>query len=244
MIESVNNKKIKEYTKLHQKKERDKTGLFLVEGQHMIEEAFKAKVLKDLFILENIACPVDFPYETITQPVLNKLSNQNSNSKMIGVCKKIDLKPNKIQQVLLLDHVQDPGNVGTILRTAHSFGIDCIYTSKGCADIYNPKTIQSSQGALFYMPVIQTNLETQIQALQDQGIQVYATALHKKHVALQDVKGNDCYAILLGNEGQGIQKELIEASDVIVKIEMETFESLNVAIAASICMYTFKYNKK
>lgn len=77
---------------------------------------------------------------------------------MIGVCKKLNLKPEKENSILLLDNVQDPGNVGTILRTAHSFGIDCIYMSKGCADIYNPKTIQSSQGALFYIPVIQTDL--------------------------------------------------------------------------------------
>ena len=158
MIQSVNNKKIKEYAKLIQKKERDKTNLFLVEGEHMVKEAFNANALQELFILEGLECPIEFNYETVTQQVLNKLSNQNSNSKMIGVCKKLNLKPEKENNILLLDNVQDPGNVGTILRTAHSFGIDCIYMSKGCADIYNPKTIQSSQGALFYIPVIQTDL--------------------------------------------------------------------------------------
>ena len=137
MIQSINNKKIKEYAKLIQKKERDKTNLFLVEGEHMVKEAFNAKALQELFILEGLECPIEFNYETVTQQVLNKLSNQNSNSKMIGVCKKLNLKPKKENSLLLLDNVQDPGNVGTILRTAHSFGIDCIYMSKGCADIYN-----------------------------------------------------------------------------------------------------------
>lgn len=120
MIQSINNKKIKEYAKLIQKKERDKTNLFLVEGDHMVKEAYNANVLQELFILEGIECPIQFNYETVTQQVLNKLSNQNSNSKMIGVCKKLNLKPVKEENILLLDHVQDPGNVGTILRTAHS----------------------------------------------------------------------------------------------------------------------------
>ena len=244
MIESVNNKKIKEYAKLQQKKERDKTNLFLVEGYHMVKEAFQAHALVELFILDGLECPLPFNYEYVTQPVLNKLSNQNSNSKMIGVCKKMNVHPKKEEAILLLDNVQDPGNVGTILRTAHSFGIDCIYASKGCADIYNPKTIQSSQGALFYIPCKQVDLETKILDLQKQGVEIYATALHSKHENLQDIHPNKKYAILVGNEGQGVSEKLIRISDHIVKIEMETFESLNVAIAASICMYTFKYTKK
>ena len=88
MIQSINNKKIKEYAKLIQKKEGDKTNLFLVEGEHMVKEAYNANALQELFILEGIECPIQFNYETVTQQVLNKLSNQNSNSKMIGVCKK------------------------------------------------------------------------------------------------------------------------------------------------------------
>ena len=116
--------------------------------------------------------------------------------------------------------------------------------SKGCADIYNPKTIQSSQGALFYIPVIQTDLIEEIKQLQERNIEVYATALHDNHKNLQDIKPSKKYAILVGNEGQGVRKELIDLSDHIVKIEMETFESLNVAIATSICMYTFKYTKR
>ena len=244
MIESVNNKKIKEYAKLQQKKERDRTNLFLVEGEHMILEAFKANALKELFILDGIQNPINYPCEFVSQAVLNKLSQQNSNSKMIGVCNKLHLEQKKQNAVLLLDHVQDPGNMGTIIRTAHSFGIDCIYTSKGCADIYNPKTIQASQGALFYIPCLQTELNEEIKNLQNKGFEIYATALHKNHENLQSIDPCSKYGILLGNEGQGVEHDLIEASDHIVKIEMKTFESLNVAVAAAICMYTFQYAKK
>ena len=102
MIQSINNKKIKEYAKLIQKKERDKTNLFLVEGEHMVKEAFHANALQELFILEGIECPIQFNYETVTQQALNKLSNQNSNSKMIGVCKKLNLKPEKEENISFL----------------------------------------------------------------------------------------------------------------------------------------------
>ena len=243
-IESVSNKKIKEYTKLHLKKERDKSNLFLVEGKHMVEEAYKANLLKELFVLENTEPFIDFEMIECTQAVLNKLSNQVSNAKMIGVCTKpkeeIQDAPSSI---LLLDSVQDPGNVGTLIRTAHSFGIDEIILSKECCDIYNPKTIQSSQGALFYIPIRYANLEEEIPSLQNQGVTVYATALHHKSKSLQDTVKKTPYAILLGNEGQGVKSNLIEMCDACIKIEMDTFESLNVAIAGSICMYTFKYAK-
>ena len=122
MIQSINNKKIKEYAKLIQKKERDKTNLFLVEGEHMVKEAYNANALQELFILEEIECPIQFNYETVTQQVLNKLSNQNSNSKMIGVCNKLNLKPEKEENILLLDHVQDPGNVGLHLYVKRMCG--------------------------------------------------------------------------------------------------------------------------
>ena len=92
--------------------------------------------------------------------------------------------------------------------------------------------------------MIQTDLVEKIKKLQERNIEVYATALHDKHKDLQDIKPSEKYAILVGNEGQGVRKELIDLSDHIVKIEMETFESLNVAIATSICMYTFKYAKR
>lgn len=243
-IESIQNKIIKERSKLSLKKERDKSSLFLVEGKHMIEEALQANCLKELYILIGEDNPFSFEPVFCTQAVLNKLSNQNSNAKMIGVCKKPEEINTDMHRVLLLDTVQDPGNVGTIIRTAHSFGMDAIYYTKGCADIYNPKTIQSSQGAIFHIPMIQTELETFIPSLQKNHFEVFATALHEDSIFLQEVSVPEKYAIILGNEGQGIHKEIIQMANTCVKIEMDTFESLNVGIAASICMYHFRYSKK
>lgn len=240
MIESINNNKIKEYTKLHQKKDRDKQGLFLVEGEHMVQEALRANILKDVFIREDYKTKIDFPYEITTQQVMNKLSRQNSNAKIIGVCIKQNKQIQNPKKVILLDNVQDPGNVGTIIRTAHSFGLDAVYLSKDCADIYNPKTLQSTQGALFHIPCIVQDLKETINTLK---LPVYATALHQEHINLQDTQNINEYALVMGNEGNGIRDEILELSNHIIQIEMETFESLNVAIAASICMYMFQYKK-
>ncbi|MDO4466811.1 MAG: RNA methyltransferase [Bacillota bacterium] len=243
-IESIQNKIIKERSKLSLKKERDKSSLFLVEGKHMIEEALQAGCLKELYILMGENNPFSFEAIYCTQAVLNKLSNQNSDAKMIGVCTKPKYEDKEFSRILLLDTVQDPGNFGTIVRTAHSFGFDAIFYSKGCADIFNLKTIQSSQGAFFHIPVIQADLREKIPTLQKQGISIFATALHEKSIFLQEVVIPERYGIVLGNEGQGIAKDIIALCEHCLKIEMDTFESLNVGIAASICMYHFRYTRK
>lgn len=240
-IESVQNKTIKERAKLLNKKERDKTNLFLVEGRHMIEEANIANIIKEIYLLEGEENPTDLDPTICTQAVLNKLSHQNSNAKMIAVCTKPEIKPSEIHTVLLLDGVQDPGNVGTILRTAHSFGVDQIFLSTDCADIYNPKTIQATQGALFHIPCKTTELCHTIKELQSNNIKIYAAALQEPYIDLQDVKPEKSYGIVVGNEGQGIRKEVLSACDMRIKIEMDTFESLNVAIASGILLYTMKY---
>lgn len=243
-IESIQNKTIKERSKLINKKERDKTKLFLVEGQHMIIEAFRAGVLKELYMLESEENPTTIEPFICTQPVLNKLSHQNSNAKIIGVCQKKEVKPESLNTIMILDKVQDPGNVGTIIRTAHSFGVDQIFLSNDCADIYNPKTIQATQGALFHIPCKQTDILTTIAKLQSDNMKVYAASLHEPYQDLQQIQVPARYAIVVGNEGQGIREEVLLACDMHIKIEMETFESLNVAIASGILLYTMKYMQK
>lgn len=243
-IESVQNKKIKERTKLHSKKERDASNLFIIEDAHLIQEAIEANCLKEIYILEGTSNPAPFEAYECSQAVMNKLSNQVSNAKMIGVCQKPVFKDYKEEHILLCDEIQDPGNLGTLIRTAHSFGMDCIYLSNKTVDIYNTKTIQASQGAIFHIPVLFVDLKEKIQELQNKGITIFATALHSNTKNLQDIQIPDKYGIVLGNEGNGIKEDIINTCDECIKIEMETFESLNVAIAGSICMYTFKYSKK
>lgn len=240
-IESTQNKQIKERAKLLQKKERDRSGLFLVEGHHMIEEAMSANCLKEIYLLEGEDNFTDLEPIFCSQQVINKLSLQNSNAKIIGVCTKPDIQPEKFDVVLLLDGIQDPGNVGTILRSAYAFGVDYVYLSKDCADIYNPKTLQSSQGAIFHIGTMNTDLYDTIRFLQIENTTIYATSLHEPYKNLQDVKPKLPYGLVLGNEGKGIRQDILNICDMSIKIEMDTFESLNVATACSICLYTLKH---
>lgn len=242
-IESTQNKTIKERSKLLLKKERDKSSLFIVEGKHMVEEAYNSGHLKELYLLDESDNFTNLEPYICTQAVLNKLSSQNSDTQMIGVCRKPVIQPSKFDVILLLDSVQDPGNVGTIIRTAYSLGVDYIYLSKDCADVYNSKTIQSSQGAIFNIGTSTVDLIDTIKFLQMEDTTIYATSLHKPYQNLQDIKPKIPYGVILGNEGKGIKDEILELADMSIKIEMDTFESLNVGIAAGITLYTLKHAK-
>lgn len=240
-ITSVANAKVKTWMKYHQKKHRDADGMFLVEGEHLIEEAIRAKILCTLLVRKGMQHPFAFEKEVyeVSDEIMDKLSSTVSHENYIGVCHKLSHVPASIQRVLLLDDVQDPGNMGTIIRTAYSFGFDVIYTSKGCVDLYNEKVIRSTQGALFHLPVMSVDLLACIKQLKEKNIPVYATSLRNAK-ALSEIEISDTVALVLGNEGSGVSEAVIDACDHSVIIEMNAFESLNVAVAAGICMYHFR----
>lgn len=237
-IESVQNQTIKTLAKLSSKKQRDATGQFLVEGLHLLQEAKQAGCLLQVYQLENLPLLEGIPTTFCSQGVLNKLSTQKSDAQYIGLCKKISLPISKLtgySKFLFLDHLQDPGNVGTLIRSAYSFGIQAVVLSQNCADPYGPKTIQSSQGALFHLPIFdQIDLLKAIRQLQDKQIPMFGAALHQKAVTLHDLPIPKEFGIVIGNEGQGIEKEILQACDECVYIQMVAFESLNAAIAGSI----------
>ena len=235
-IESVHNEKIKQYAKLKEKKQRDQQRQFLVEGEHLIQEALKAGLVDVLLHVE--AHP--FSYEgmsiSVTQQVMDKLSQCVSQVAYIAVCHFMEERKTDGNRVLLLCDVQDPGNVGTMIRTALSFGFDQVIVSPQCADIYNEKVIRATQGALFHVPVKKQLLQEAIPQLQEHGFQVYGTAFEQA-VPLKQIAGSAKMAFVMGNEGQGVHKEVLALCDQRVFIEMRHFDSLNVAIAAAILMY-------
>lgn len=240
-ITSLTNAKVKQWSKYKEKKHRDKDHKFLIEGEHLIEEAHKANLIECILIeqgKENM-----FPaYETyeVTRDILKKLSDSVSGTYIMAVCHMPNISSIDFgNKVIVLDDVQDPGNVGTIIRTAFSFGYTSIVLSNHSVDVYNEKVIRSTQGALFHMPIIRGDIMELLQELKQQGITLYATSLHEATPLQQTPKKTPC-ALIFGNEGNGVSKDVIDYSDHKVFIEMETFESLNVAVAAGICMYEFK----
>lgn len=241
IITSTQNKTIKERTKLHLKKERDRQSRFIVEGLHLVEEACQAQILQELYLLEGLKNPLPGqPVTYCTQSVMQKLSNQVSQATMIGICRKKKILPPCINTALFLDTVQDPGNVGTLFRSAYSFGIDIIYLSNDCADIYSTKSLQSSQGSIFHIPFAYVDLMDQIRTSQSCGMHMYATALHTASKPLQSIVPPLSYGLLIGNEGKGVKSELIAICNETIQIETTAFESLNAAVAGSIIMYTLQ----
>lgn len=240
-ITSKTNNKVKQWMKYHQKKYRDQDEKFLVEGEHLIEEAIQALQLDTLLIRAGKANPFTFNSDVyeVSDEVMDKLSTNVSKVDYIGVCRKMMCCFSSFNRVLLLDNIQDPGNMGTIIRSAYSFGFQGIFISANCVDIYNEKCIRSTQGALFHVPIKKVDLKDQILFLKEKGYHVYATSL-KEATPLQEVKPSDKCALIFGNEGQGVHQELIDISTSSIQIEMEAFESLNVAVAAGICMYYFR----
>ncbi|MBE6122293.1 MAG: RNA methyltransferase [Erysipelotrichaceae bacterium] len=237
-INSLQNGRIKKWTLLHTKKGRDEQHRFLVEGEHLLEEALKAGTV-EYIVTDEDRPETDVPVIRVTEGIMKKLSENVSAVHVIGVCRMQEMSVLKEERLLLLDGVQDPGNAGTLIRTAVSFGFDAVYMSKDSCDLYNEKTIRSTQGAFFHIPVIRTDLKDLIRQLQKSGVTVIATALDASE-NMENIPPSEKIAFVLGNEGQGVSKMIQEASDLRLRIEMNGFESLNVAVAGGIVMYRYR----
>lgn len=237
-ITSLENKKIKKWTSLHTKKGRDKENLFLIEGEHLIEEALKANAVET--IITDTNCPFEFDnIVLVTEAIMKKLSENVSQVHLIAVCHKLELQPTQKERVIVLDGVQDPGNLGTLIRTAVSFSFDCVYLSNETCDLYNEKVIRSTQGALFHIPVIRENIKETVSNLQKEGFQVISTSLQESKT-MSEIKDEGKLAFVFGNEGQGVSQTIQSISNERLRIEMHGFESLNVAVAGGIVMYHYR----
>lgn len=234
MIESVNNEKIRKYAKLNEKKYRDLEGLFIVEGSHLIEEAIKKGVLVEAFSIDGSIGTM------VSESVMRKLSSLKSVPNELGIVKKIDNF--KIQgNILVLDGIQDPGNLGTIIRSAVAFDIDTIVASNDTVDLYNPKTIRSSEGMIFNINYVVGDLNEILSSLDDYDI--YTTNVFDGE-SVDAVNKSKKYAIIMGNEGNGVKDSISKFANKRLYIPISSkCESLNVAIATSIILYELAKKK-
>lgn len=236
MITSIHNKTIKELMKLKQKKYRDQ--YYLVESMHLVEEAVRVHQA-DLIISTT---PVDLGVENliVSQEVMEKLAFTKTPQPIMARCrvqKNNELRLGK--RYLLLDDLQDPGNIGTLVRTALAFGIDQVILSKQCVDLYNDKLLRAMQGAHFHISCIYRDLQEVIPLLKQNGVSVIGSALENAQ-PIDTLMKTDQMAFILGNEGNGMNKEVLSLCDDIAYIPISTIESLNVAVAGSIMMYHFR----
>lgn len=242
-ITSAQNSKIKNANKLKKKRDRDKTGQALIEGIHLIEEAYQSGiVIKQLFVIEpnrTDEALKDYVEETfeINMKVAESLSGTITPQGFFAVIEKPKYDVTQAKQVLLIDRIQDPGNLGTLIRTSDAAGIDLIVMEKGTADPYQDKVLRASQGSVFHIPVITADLKTFIA---DFNGPVYGTALENAQ-PYKEVASQDIFALLLGNEGEGVNKALLNETSQNLTIPIYgKAESLNVAIAGSILLYHLK----
>lgn len=246
LIESSNNPKIKKWAKLKQKKYRYQSLEFIVEGEHLVLEAIKMNVVKEVLVKEGTTIHLNEEYRSISNIYLLKenlfeqIASTETPQPIMAVCEMKTMSMVNQNRLLLLDRVQDPGNLGTLLRSAVAFGFDGVILGDGCVDLYNEKVIRSTQGAIFKLPILNQNLEEAITVLTEQGVQIYGTSLQNGR-PLGEIKEASKMAFILGNEGSGVSQELLSATDGNIFIEMsENIESLNVSIAGSIIMYRFR----
>lgn len=237
-ITSVNNSLIKELSLLKNKKHRDEKRLFLVEGYHLVEESLKANQLKIVLITDEKDEVKGIRNVLVTPSIIDKLSSTKSPQAIIGVSSYLDNTSITGERFLLLDNIQDPGNFGTIIRSAIAFEIDQIIISPDTVDCYNDKVIRSTQGAIFKIPILRLDLLEAIKQLKEKNIAIYGTDLFG--TPLNETPLNTKYAICLGNEGNGVRKNVKASCDYNILIEMnKNIESLNVGVAGSILMYQF-----
>lgn len=244
LITSLENDKIKELIKLKQSKYRKKMGMYLVEGEHMVLEAYKSGALFQLILEQDTLFPLSVDTLYVTNDIINKISSLDTPVNVLGLC-KVKEEQELGNRILLLDEVQDPGNLGTIIRSAKAFHIDTVVLGNGCVDLYNPKTLRATQGMHFHLNIIKKDLLEVIPVLKEKGIPVYATRVeYGMDIKTLKEKDKEAFALVLGNEGNGVKEEILDLSDKFIYIPMhKDVESLNVAIAGSILMYELDNSK-
>lgn len=238
-IVSVNNNHIKDLCKLKEKKYRDSSNTYLIEGEHLIYEAYKEGVLIEALPLIGEDYSMDSKITFISREVMKKLCSTDSIPSVMGVCKKKEEKEigNKL---LILEDIQDPGNLGTIIRSSLAFGIDTIVLSTKTVDLYNPKVVRSTQGMLFHINIIVRELIPFIKEIKDNGYIVYGTKVDNG-INVKDIEKKDKYALIIGNEGNGMSSDIEVLCDKNLYIDMDNnVESLNAAVAASILLYEMR----
>ncbi|HFH9837514.1 TPA: TrmH family RNA methyltransferase [Streptococcus suis] len=243
IIRSKANASIKEAKKLHQKKYRRSS--YLIEGWHLLEEARQAEaVIEQVFVLEDYADRVAGleNVKLVSPEVLQDLADSQTPQ---GVVAQLALPKQTLPEelsghYLVLEDVQDPGNVGTMIRTADAAGYDGVFLSDKSADIFSMKVLRSMQGSHFHLPVYRMPMAALLTHLQENQVQVLATTLSSQSVDYKEVKPAASFAVVMGNEGQGISELVAAEADQLVHISMPgQAESLNVAVAAGILLFSF-----
>ena len=233
-ITSLQNEHVKYWNSLKEKKVRDKERRFFIEGDHLISEARKQNL-----VLETISTVDESADFLVTKEIMKKISSQATISENAAVVRFIP--EDKISgNIIVLDGIQDPGNLGTIIRSCIAFGFTNIILGDTSVDLYNPKVIRATEGMIFHINVLRRNLLDFLPTLKGMNYKMVGTDVANGKDIRKLKKEN--IALVLGNEGNGISENVKNLCDEFVNIKMSSnCESLNVGVAASILMYEVSY---
>ena len=236
-INSVNNFYVKQWLKLKDKDNRYIEGKFIVEGYHSVLEASKTGYLEEVITTEDKK-EFNVPTYRVRDDVMKRLSSLASPHKIIGICKQKENQEYK-NNILIVDKINHPGNLGTIIRSAVAFNVDTIVINES-VDVYNQKVIQATQGMIFHINIIKAELNGFIDEIKAKGYEVIGTDV-RDGVNLDDFKAGDKHALIVGNEGDGLDDDLLKKCDVKLNIKMNSkCESLNVGVATGIILHHLK----
>ena len=243
IITSKANSVVKNAKKLHQKKYRKSA--YLIEGWHLFEEAVQAGVtIEKIFALESYRDQLAAFPQTIwvSEEILLDLADSQTPQGIVAIVQKeeVDLPDLHQGKFLFLEDVQDPGNVGTMIRTADAAGFTGVIVSDKSADIYSLKTLRSMQGSHFHLPIYRMPLVSFVEEAKKSNLPILATTLSRESKDYRELSSLENFVLVMGNEGQGISSVMAESADQLVHIGMKgRAESLNVAVAAGILMFYF-----
>lgn len=252
LVTSSSNPLVKQARNLRQKKARRESGLFLVEGIHHVGEAIEAgwdvetvlyapDLLTSKFAHDLIA-RLASPPQPVTPQVMESIADKDNPQGILAVVRQ---KPTRLEglgevaRAVALVSPQDPGNVGTILRTMDAVGADALFLLDGGVELYHPSVVRSSMGALFWKPVMQTSFEQFVHWARERKCQLIGTSAHGD-VEYQTLIPQIPWALVLGNEQKGLSREQIDACDVTVSLPMQgRVSSLNLSVAAGVLLYRY-----
>ncbi|HIX02435.1 MAG TPA: RNA methyltransferase [Candidatus Ligilactobacillus excrementigallinarum] len=252
VITSVNNSQVKAWSKLNTKKGRLNQKKYLLDGWHLVKEAIRTRepietilVAPDFKHLQEIAVPEGTDMIQITDNVVKHLSDTKHPQGIFAVIKikdQVEINPEDVSGAwLFMDNVQDPGNIGTMVRTADAAGFSGIVFGDGTADVYNPKIVRSMQGSQFHLKMVTSSLDPWIETFKEQNKPVFGTELNPQARPYDQVGKHSDFALIMGNEGNGMTKELLKKTSLNLYIPIVgQAESLNVAVAAGILMFQLK----
>lgn len=251
-IMSVQNARVKEWAQLLERKGRDKQGKYIIEGHHLVEEALRAGATVEtvIFSLEKglpdglvgLALPGEVEWVGVSQAVLEKCTDTQTPQGVLAIVARPQLGMDELlagehDLVVVLDGVQDPGNLGTIIRSADAVGAKAVVLGRGTVDLYNPKTIRSTMGSMYHLPIVEADLGLLLPRARERGVRLVTTSLQAQS-SCYDTDLRQPTWLILGNEGRGVSPEVAALSDVQVIIPMQgKAESLNVAMAATVLLF-------